>query len=195
LFKRDKLVWDKWDFSLLKWYLDILYNDISVIINWENYDISISNSKLTDVINSDNVIYWIFSSKYVFSEKNHYFNNINLKLYSDEEYKKPYFWWNVISINKDINITSFKEDFSNIMKNILDTQSVFWYVKTNLWVENVNISYNNWNTSYNFNYKNKDVKIMCSNWRVLSLTVSWNNILNNKIINYTDLANYLKLIQ
>lgn len=118
LFKRDKLVWSKWDFSLLKWFLDVDYNDVIVKLDGDKYDITLSWSKLTTTIKSNDTIYWTFSSKYYFSETDHYFSNIKIVLYTESwKWVKSYFFdWKPVYIPQRINTKDFKEEITEILE-------------------------------------------------------------------------------
>lgn len=197
IFKRDKLVWDKWEFSILKWFLDILYDDVKVWLVWNNYDININGSKFSiqNTTISWQAILWIFNSDYVFSDKDHYFENINVVLYTWKYEDSPAFFDSTINISWKIDIVDFKTKFSEIINAIFETKWIFDNIYQVLWISNTNISYNNWTILYSFDNNWREVKISARNQSIVSITVSWNNILNNKIINYTDLTKYLELIK
>lgn len=196
IFKRDKLVWDKWDFSILKWFLDIWYNDVFVKLQNNSYDIDITNSKLKIKV-WESLILWDFSSKYVFNDSSHYFKDVKITLYStDFDWNRLWqvFWQDTISINKNIDIRNFEKDFSNIISDIMSLSWLDWSIKSIIWVDLVNIMVNDKNITLEFPHK-WTTQIVINNWKITAINVSGNNILNNKIIQYTEANKYLQLIK
>lgn len=122
MFKRDKLVGDRWEFTSLKWLLDIKYKDIIVTLNNDIYDINLKNILLTTSIfvKWENIsIIWVLDSEYVFNQKDHYFKNISLKFYDTNLYnevKKVFlFDGQALKIDKNINIVDFKIEINTII--------------------------------------------------------------------------------
>lgn len=128
IFKRDKLLWDRWEFSLLKGYLELKYNDIKVtLVNWV-YNIKLENiifKTLIDINWETIQVIWVLNSDYVFNEKDHYFKNISLKFYDANKYNnwKEEFLagWKIFNVNKNINIIDFKNEMNNILAEYLLT--------------------------------------------------------------------------
>ena len=90
-FKRNKLLWNQWDFIILKWFLDINYNNIKVTPDLNNnYIIKIINSELNTKIKKWNIVNDFkieFNSNYIFSTL-HSFENINLKFINTKNLKE-----------------------------------------------------------------------------------------------------------
>lgn len=128
-FKRDKLLWDKWEFNVLKWYLDIKYNDIIVTLNSENkYDIYIQKWVLKTSLNVNwslhNIVAYI-KADYVFSNTEHYFKNILITFYDKNYYENgeeiPMFSWKEFRVIKKLDILKFKDEMNNEIQKILST--------------------------------------------------------------------------
>jgi hypothetical protein len=128
-FKRDKLLWDKWEFNVLKWYLDIKYNDIIVTLNSENkYDIYIQKWVLKTNLNINwslqNVVAHI-KADYVFSNEDHYFKNIVITFYDKNYYENgeeiPMFSWKEFRVIKRLDILKFKEEMNKEIQKIFST--------------------------------------------------------------------------
>lgn len=122
IFKREKLLWDRWEFSVLKGYLELKYRNIIVKQEKSNYEITLNNIILKTNIDNESetrTIVWELNANYVFSDKDHYFKNISLKFYDSELYatwEKSYlFWWKELKVNKNINIVDFKTEIDNII--------------------------------------------------------------------------------
>lgn len=194
IFKRDKLLWERWDFTILKWLLDIWYNNISVELDWNKYDIKVEWWKY--IYSNDKNLIWDFYSNYYFSSSDHYFDSIRIKL-SNVNYNNKLTWIfsdNYINIDESINVLDFKDTFPKIIDTILGTKEVYTIINDTFILKDLKISYKESNISYNFSNDNKSITIVCSWWKVNKIAVDWNNILNNKIIDYTDLTKYLKLL-
>lgn len=125
-FKRDKLFWDKWDFSVLNWYLDIKYDDVGVELNPNNqYNISIKkwviktkldvNGTLRDVVG-------VLKSEYVFSDTEHFFRNMYISFYAADNYGKgeevALFWGKEFRIVRRIDILKFKTEMNKEITRI-----------------------------------------------------------------------------
>lgn len=122
IFKRDKLLWKRWEFSILKNYLELKYKNIIVEFIDEIYYISFKNIILRTSINLGDEwknIIWELNADYVFNEKDHYFKNISIKFYDPDKYndtKEYLFNWNSLKINKNVNIVDFKTEIDSIIK-------------------------------------------------------------------------------
>lgn len=83
IIKKDKLLWDKWEFSIISDIFPIKYENLNVVKNENTYDISISGVNMTfpidDEWTSNQNIMLEFSSKYIFSDTEHKFTNISVK--------------------------------------------------------------------------------------------------------------------
>ncbi len=128
LFKRDKLFWDLGDFNVLKWFLEINYNDVLVSLVWDKYDTFISKSILrtkVDVLWTSQDIIWILNADYVFSNTDHYFKNIKIKFYDKSYYdnwqEMFLFWWKEFLISRNINTLNFKDEMNKEIQNIFNT--------------------------------------------------------------------------
>ena len=125
IFKRDKLLWNTWDFSILKWYLDLKYDDVSVILANNNYNIKINNWVLrTQIIKGDENVNVTakLRAEYVFSDKNHYLKNIYLKFYDSQLFNKQeeleLFSWKEFRVFKTIDIVKFKDEMNKEIQNL-----------------------------------------------------------------------------
>lgn len=185
IFKRDKLLWDRWDFSVLNWYFDIAYNDLKVNYSWDNYDIKINswsiktsvenwNEKSNMIVNMD--------SDYMFSSTKHYFYNIKLKLIdpdtvtSWQDQLQYLLWWNIVSVSQGINTIDFEKTMDLILTNINNSLVVYNQINTAYWIQNISINYNqDWKIIYSFNYKQKPMVITLKDWIVLSLMYNQKN--------------------
>lgn len=83
IIKKDKLLWDKWEFSIISDIFPIKYENINVVKTGNTYDIGISWVNMTfpidDEWTSNQNIMLEFSSKYIFTDTEHKFINISVK--------------------------------------------------------------------------------------------------------------------
>lgn len=128
-FKRDKLFWDKWDFTYLKGFLDIKYDDVEVTLDSNNnYNTLIKRwviqTRLSQNLQNREVVA-IMSSEYVFSDKDHYFRNIYLtfydKNYFDRGQEVYLFWGKEFRIIKSLDILQFKDEMNKEIEKIFLT--------------------------------------------------------------------------
>lgn len=125
-FKRDKLFWDKWDFSVLNWYLDMKYDDVWVELNPNNqYNISINKWVLKTRIEINGTlreIVWVLRSEYVFSDTEHFFRNMYITFYDADNYGKwqdwALFWGKEFRIVRRIDILKFKTEMNKEITRI-----------------------------------------------------------------------------
>lgn len=90
ILKKDKLLWDKWEFSIISDILPIRYDNISVVEIDNNYDISISGVNMIFPLdetwwNYQNLLVE-FSSKYIFTNTEHKFTKISVKFLDENTF-------------------------------------------------------------------------------------------------------------
>lgn len=124
IFKRDKLLWERGDFSQLKWFLEYTYQDIKVKLINNIYDIQLENILLrTSILKGEETIpvIWLFRAQYIFNEKDHYFKNISIQFYNEELYNNEekvfLFEGKSLDINKNINTIDFKNEINSIIQD------------------------------------------------------------------------------
>ncbi len=121
-FKRDKLFWDRWDFQVLKWYLDIKYEDVNVVLGNNNeYKITIKKWVLKTTLQEEslkgnNEVIAIIRADYVFSNTDHYFKNIYVKFldsYLYNRWEEQYLYsGKEFRIFRNIDTLKFKEQMN-----------------------------------------------------------------------------------
>lgn len=191
--KRNKLFWIEWEFNIVKWFLDISYNDVIVKEVWNYYDITINSVSFSTEIETNwkkESYSWEFNSKYDFTNK-HSFINPYIKIL-DEKNKTDILFGNYIYINWEYKIETVKEDFKNIFYNFSTLENTLKTINKVNWETKIKINYDKTN-----NYFTVESDI---NWYKLSIKIkdnyienviyNWNNLINNKI-NYNSLYNIL----
>lgn len=119
LFKRDKLLWDKWEFSVLKWFFTVLYNDVDVVLDVNDYNIKINKWIINSNYNWENIIVFV-KSDYVFSDTNHYFKNIKMTFY-DSKWEKAFFDWKEFRVFWTVNILDFKTKMTKEIEKVFSS--------------------------------------------------------------------------
>jgi len=192
VFKRDTLLWKKWEFYFLKWFLDIDYSDIKVIdlsnifIKDASLNVLVSNSS------SDSRTYNSkFDSSYVInlSKKLHYFKDIKLSISNNEN---ELFWWAKLNLIWNIDLSSFKTKIETIFKDIDKMNLVFASID---WlVSSVDYDLTSSKTIFKFEKSGKIIKISLFWDNIVSLTDESREYIT-KPIYYSDLNSILKQIK
>lgn len=187
-FKRNKLLWENWDFKVLNWFIDIKYEDTIVKEIWKGYDVYIKNSNFnySDIETQFN---WIFSSKYIFLP-DHSFVNPEIVLYDD--LWNSLLLWNEIIINWNFKISELKDKLKTFFENIDKIGNIINTLSNKAKTEKIDINYDiNKNLFY---LKTKDIKISTIWISIKSINYKWTEILTKPISIY-DFENNLKLIK
>jgi len=176
IFKRDKLLSDRWEFWQLKDILNLKYKDI-IVKSLE--DITIKNAEVWKTVNEIQYLL-IFDSKYLIDDKNdkHYFYNsswvIELAPFTlfGWDNKKVIIWGNKIKIWFNINLSDFRNIFNSIFEQIRNVDRLSYALRGNLSVYDMDIEYM------------KDWKFIIwfdLNWKNIKLYLSWDKILFTKV--------------
>ena len=197
IFKRNKLLWNLWDFASLNWYFNINYENIIVKNNDNWYNVYLSwwtiNSNIN--INNKRKIYNIlFNSDYIFDS--HEFLWINIKYINWKN--KSWFLLNDNSINLiwNFHINNFKNEFNNFLLNSEWIFSIVNTIKNNLNItkyDSINYYKQSSNITFETKHNWKNILIKLNNWKITSFIYNNNELLKTST-NYSNLVNILKLI-
>lgn len=187
IFKRNKLLWTSWDFNSLNWFLDILYNNITVKRNenWE-YAIFLQNTNFK-ISSYDNIEYnWIFESNYVFDNK-HSFVNPTIK-FLDRENSNELLQWNKIYIFWEYKVNLIKSELIKLINQFSTLNKIVNSIYYILEIKDVKITYYKLNNQIVFNtsYKWENLYIKVLDWNITKITY------NNKSYIDGD-TNYLNI--
>ena len=166
VFKRDSLLWNKWEFSVVRDTLLLEYEDIRVVRNNLSYDIFLENTDFQTIVweGSGKRYTGYFDSEYILDK--HYFADASIAPYekNTQADEKLLFWDTKIRINGKIPL----QDFSASMKNM------FTYMSTYIWIYNdirplypteaIQIQYNVYNKKMTFKFD--------SGWKTYTILVS-----------------------
>lgn len=190
VFKRNKLLWTKWDFQNIFWFINIAYND--VIVNEQennNYDIYIKKWKvsLSDWLNIHNAI---MSSKYIFLP-DHSFENPEFIFY--DNYEQELYFWNKITLLWKFKISNFKDILLSSFSNFKTLQGVTSSIDNILYIKELNIEYNYDDLTLNINAIDEDLKIIIKWIAIKSVKYNWKEYITSNTP-VTNLSQILKLI-
>jgi len=167
-FKRNKLLWSSWDFSILQGFLDIKYNDLivkedySIFIKTSSFNLSIDTCNNQTCESNFKQYEWTLESQYEFTNS-HTFKKILIKIIdpNNKDIKKYSLWWNTIEVIWNIKVDNLKNSISILLSHIDDLETSLQYLKNNLEINNIKIKYyaDSKRTKIESNYKNKKLDI------------------------------------
>lgn len=201
VFKRNVLLWDEWEFSLIKNIIDINYSNLIVDRKDENYNIYIDSWLLHVPIKSwlkDEIKYWLLDSDYILNNNDHYFENTKLKIYQSYKDKEKKFLlsWNYINFNWKVNLLDFEDKLKLLFWNISNLSFVYNTIYSNFYsVNNLYISYIPDTNKISFSLKidNNNVEIIFK-WSTIERVTS-NGKQISGISNISNLKNILLTIK
>lgn len=133
VFKRDKLLWDKWEFSVVGNILKVDYEDIRLEQNNSLYDIFLTNTDISTVVETSNSVvayFWDMSSRYVLTNQDHYFTNFASSWYTKAGDNKNYFFdGEKVSFIGKLEISKLQQVVENFTKNISSYENIYKQVK------------------------------------------------------------------
>jgi len=188
IFKRNKLLWESWDFKNLEWFIDIKYEDLIVKENWNNYDIKIRNARLWYSAKWMQYV-WVFNSKYNFLP-DHSFIEPEI-IFFDNNWNEL-FNWNSIKILWVFNVKTIKNDLFDFFDNLNYLQPILNTIKDSAPNSKINIEFER--AKNNFIIKNDKIKIITFWTSINSINHNWKELLELPI-NIFDLEKFLKLIK
>lgn len=203
IFKRDRLFWEKWDFSILKPEVLFNYNDVIVEISNNKYDISIKKWIYSNSINIDSTSFNLeseFSWDYKFEWSTHYFKDLSTKLIDKTnswDYNVQYlFNWNNINIKWIIKTIDFKNQYYKKMNWLLLAKDSYQLISNFLSKNDIDITVlENNNVEFLFEYEKKKVNIIFKGTSLIKFTIDWKDYILNKEVPYNNLIQYLQLIK
>lgn len=194
IFKRNKLLWDNWDFKTLNWFLDINYNDLIVtkLESWE-YSIDLKSSIMNINLPEGQSFYWNFSSIYNFSTK-HSFINPKIKLI-DKNSEVELLLWNTLDLIWEYKVNTVNEEIKKVFEYLNEIDYIANSIKKATNITDIKIKYLKSTNQIYFEsiYKGKKLFIKLFDWNIIKLT--YNNVDYLKSSKkYTNIDNILKNI-
>lgn len=198
VFKKDILLGNPWEFTILESYLNIEYANITLEKNGENYkifldDINVFLEVLEDTWKQER--YWgILKSEYVLNKTDHYFRWASVQVYEDYEKndKKFLFEANPIFIGWKIHISDMKDILKTLMKQTLFYSSVYSNLHNIPWVWDINLQYTVFNNKLSIKFASawKKYTILLHDWEIESM-YKWSSKVSQDEILISDIENYI----
>lgn len=173
VFKRDKLLWNRGEFSPIKKYLEVDYDDIDVVKNNDVYDIYISDAhlwvKFVDKERNTYELSAFFTSQYKLSTQEHTFFNIFLQPYIKKQEKLTPLYNVDIELVWQVDIQNFEKVFLDFVqqKNIIQYVYDILHRDTSYEIQNIQYHISDSMIVFSLIYDNKEVYI----------EIIWDNII------------------
>lgn len=199
VFKANKLLWEKGEFSLVSDFLFIPYESLILEKKWTSYAIFLLWSELVINLESGNNLFKaIFDAEYHLSDTEHYFSDIKLKIYKDKE-KRPndfYLINNVLLLVGDIEIMNLEEEMKKVLQNIKTIDVLTQAINTTLWVNNMEIKYYTASkkTTIKFDFQGKNANIMLVSGMISTFFYD-GKIIISKQTDIKEFSSYLEQIK
>ena len=195
VFKRDKLLWKTWEFSVVDDFLDIDFNDIDVVAAWESYDIFITDADINiDVDKWD--LSADFTSSYVLKQDNHYFKNIRLYPYKTNLWvKRPLLWDSFIQVVWNVDLVDLEAQAQSIWEVYPRILSLYNSIKNKLNVDVPSIRYitSSKKVNFRFDYAWDFISILLSGDTIENISKSSEILIRNT--NYRTIDDILDTIK
>lgn len=192
VFKRNKLLWNNWDFSNFNWFLNISYNDIIVTEKRnaqekDDYNIEIDGADF--LYNENNIDYrWKIFSNYRFLP-DHSFINPEI-LFQNENWDDLMFW-NRIEMTWVFEVWEIKNEMIKFFEYYNKLNQVITWVNQYFYQNNFEIKYQKNNSSIIL--KNKDFNIILQENEIKLLSYKWNNYIKETTL-INEISNILEII-
>lgn len=199
VFKRDILLWDKWEFNSVKDFLKINYEDISLIQEWNSYNIFLNNVDLTldwMKIEKRNEINGRLESQYVLNTTTHSFKDVKVFIENEKRWINNTIiyelWWESISMIWDIYILEMEEQMRAMLSHTEIYTNLYDILQQNT-VENISIEFtpSNMKTRFKFDSGEKNFTIIIQNLEITGL-YEWTSKVASWPIALQDINSYLK---
>lgn len=201
VFKRDKLLWPKWEFNSIKDFTNIQSDNINVNITDWKISIKLKDLKATFTYTEwrESYTYWTYiDSDYSIWKDEHYFNNVKLKLFKSNpswnRNNENYWLWNdkYISVIWNIWIVPFKEYINTLVGYYNYIIFVNDALVKKVWETEISVNSSKI-VKFTFKFKWKDFELSLLNSSVINIKRDWEKILQTTF-NYTDLPNRINLL-
>jgi hypothetical protein len=200
VFKRDILLWDKWEFSSLGSFLRIDYSDINLIKEGDTYDIFLSDADF--FFNSIESKYrkrlsWKLSSQYILDDVTHDFKNVILKVESDKKWVNNSIIYDFDGVNItliwNIYINQLGEYLKEMFSNIDVYLDIYSTIEISTNIENLAIEYTpaNKKTRFKFDSGQKSFTIILQNWDISGIYEGTLKLASSPIMPW-DIKDYLQ---
>ncbi len=200
VFKRDILLWDKWEFVWLRNFLNIDYADISLVQEWNSYDIYLNNIdyNLNNLgLETINSVSWKLKSEYILNSTDHTFKNVWITVESDRRWPNNSvlyeFGGTHISLIWNIYIDDLDESMLEMFRNYETYLNIYKTISAwNRWL-NLVIEYtpSNKKTRFKFDSGEKSFTIILQESEITGIYEGTKKIASSPI-GLQEINSYLK---
>lgn len=200
VFKRDKLLWIKGEFNILKDFTELNSENIIITDNYWKYDIKLKDMKVFFSYTNwtNNYTNWAYiSSDYILDDKSHYFTNIKLKIYKNIQlrtwlWENLWLWDTNIQVSWNIDIRDFKDYMYDILKyydSIVIVNNLLQQKSNKIYI----IIDKNKVIKYSFIYNSKNFEFYLNKDNIVSIKVDFKEKIKEPF-NYNLLQDYINLL-
>jgi len=200
VFKRDILLWDRWEFAWLTDYLDIEYSDISLVQEGDSYNIFLKdidyNIELTGINNTSKIL-WEIYSQYVLNTQEHTFKDLSVTIKSDKRDSNNNLlyelWWTQVRFIWNIFIDDLQWALTEMLWNLDTYLKIYSVINWSVRGENVSIEYtpNSKKTRFKFDSNWKSFTIILNGAEITGIYL-WIKKLASSPINPQEIESYLQ---
>ncbi len=170
IFKRNKLLWENWDFNTVKWFINIWYDDIIVKEeNNNNFNIYIKKWKI-NYQELNNTYNWYIYSKYEFIP-GHSFIDPEFEL--NDEFNSPLYYWSRIKTVWSFNINDSKKELIWIFENLKNVNLILLWLNKKFSISNFDITYKKEENIFYINNTNENIEIKLKWISIQSIKIKW----------------------
>jgi hypothetical protein len=199
VFKKDILLWNPWEFTTLKDYLNIEYKDITLEKSGKNYKIFLGDIDFVVPIMKEgweNKIYrGILQSEYVLNSTDHYFKWVSLQIYRDHDDIKKGMLFNdkPILIGWKIHITDMEDVLKALMQQVTFYTSIYGELNSIQGIQDISLQYMVFNDKLSIKLASQEKKytILLRSWELESI-YKWISKVGSWDTPLSDIKNYIE---
>jgi len=202
VFKRDRLLGERGEFSGLTNNLYVEYSDLQVLPSGQGYDISLKDAIVSiEYQNSKGIsedFTATFASDYLLTSDKHQFRNVVLHPYANRSLGQKSFPLddNTINLVGSINIWDFRQTFSDFALSYNSIIHIHDVVLRELDIRKIDIRYSIFSkkTTMKFDYNSENITIEIA-WDLVTSVKKWNTNLLKNASPYRDFPEVIPLIK
>lgn len=199
VFKKDILLGNPWEFTILKDFLTIEYEDITLEKDQQDYNIYLDdidfNVSVPQTSWGDTIYKWVLKSQYVLNNTDHYFKWVSMQIYKkhDDIKKEMLFGGSSIYVGWKIHISDMKETIETLATQLIFYNNVYWELGQIWWMTDVTFQYTVFNDrlSIKFASQGKRYTILLRTWEVESIYKESSKI-TSWTISPSEIKNYIQ---
>ena len=201
VFKRDKLLWEKGEFSQVRNNLRIDYDDITVTDSGGKYGISIDDAeasmKSVNEFGTSISIQAVFRSDYLLTDEKHQFRNIGLQPYVQRGAQRTFglddSW---IEFVGSVDLPELQETLDTFALSYSGISYLYSTISREFTPTDISIKYSVFQkkTTFRFDYNNENITISIA-WNTLNSISVWTTELLQTPELYRNFGNFIFVIK